>query len=73
MKKSYKLDGVDCPNCAAKLESKLAKIEGVEKISVNFLTQKLTLTASDEKFESVLEAVHEKQKELEPDWVLEIK
>lgn len=72
MKKSYKLKGVDCPSCAGKLEEKLAKLDGVDKISVNFMTQKLSLEAADDRFDAVLAAVAAKQKELEPDWELVI-
>ena len=36
MKRSYRLEGLDCANCAAKLERELAKIEGVDSVTVNF-------------------------------------
>ena len=54
MRKSYKLDEIDCANCARELEEKLAKIEGVTDVKVNFLTQKLTLEAADEEFDRVV-------------------
>lgn len=68
MKKSFKMEGIDCPNCAAKLEDKLKKIDGVEKLSINFMTQKLTLEAPDESFESVFDQVVKMQKLHEPEW-----
>ena len=40
MTKAYKLKDLDCAACAAKLESHLAKIDGVNKVSVNFIFQK---------------------------------
>ena len=43
MKKQFKLDEIDCANCARKLQDELAKLEGVKSVSVNFMTQKLTL------------------------------
>ena len=46
MKKSYKID-VDCANCAAKIETALNRLEGVEKATVSFLTQKLVVEAED--------------------------
>ena len=52
MKKKFKCE-VDCANCALKLENALKKVKGVEDVSVNFLTQKLVLTAPDEDFDSV--------------------
>ena len=44
MKKTYKIE-VDCANCAAKVETAVGKLDGVNKATVNFLTQKLTLEA----------------------------
>lgn len=35
----YKLEGLDCANCAAKIEKELQKLHGLEEISVNMATQ----------------------------------
>ena len=45
MKKQFKLDEIDCANCARELQDELAKLDGVKSVSVNFMTQKLTLEA----------------------------
>jgi len=55
MKKQFKLDEIDCANCARELQDELAKLEGVKSVSVNFMTQKLTLEADDAEFEEVLD------------------
>ena len=57
MRKSFKLDEIDCANCARKLQDELARLDGVDAASVNFMTQKLTLTAADERFDEVLDRV----------------
>lgn len=57
MKQSYKITGIDCPNCAAKLERKLKKIDGVSMVSLNFLTSKLIVEGADEKSNEILSAV----------------
>ncbi|MBM6774826.1 cation transporter [Olsenella profusa] len=67
MRKSFKLDEIDCATCAQKLQDAIAKVEGVEKASVNFLTQKLTLTAPDDRFDDVLNRVVALAADLEPD------
>lgn len=67
MKKKFKLDEVDCANCAAKMEDAIKKIDGVEDASVNFLTQKLTLEAEDSKFEAILDEVCKVIAKVEPD------
>lgn len=40
MKKVYKLEDLDCANCAAKMERAVAKIEGVSSIHISFITQR---------------------------------
>ena len=59
MKKQFKLDEIDCANCARELQDELAKLDGVKSVSVNFMTQKLTLEADDAKFDEVLDRVVE--------------
>ena len=68
MRKSFKVNGIDCANCAAKLERNIAKIKGVESCAVVFATQKLVLEAPDDKFEEVLKEAVEVTRKLEPDW-----
>ena len=68
MKKSFKVKGIDCANCAAKLEAGISKLPGVDKATVSFMTERLTLEAADVKFEDVLEAAKALTKKLEPDW-----
>ena len=67
MRKSYKLDEIDCANCARELQEGLAKLDGVKKVSVNFMTQKLTLEADDAEFNDVLDRVVEYTADAEPD------
>ena len=67
MSKSFKLDEIDCANCARKLQDELARLDGVDAVSVNFLTQKLTLSAADERFDDVLERVVALAARVEPD------
>ncbi len=67
MRKSFKLDEIDCANCAQKLEDAIKKLDGVEDARVNFLTQKLTLTAADDAFDRVLDRVIKLTAKIEPD------
>ena len=71
MKKKFACE-VDCAACASKLEEALKKVEGVEDCSVNFLTQKMTLTAPDDRYEEVLHAVVQKAKKVDPDTVITV-
>ena len=67
MRKSFKLDEIDCANCALKLEDAIRKIDGVDDAKVNFMTQKLTLVAADDRFDSVLDDVLALVAKMEPD------
>lgn len=53
MKKSYRID-VDCANCAAKMERAVAKIDGVNSVSISFLTQKISIEADEERFAEIM-------------------
>lgn len=45
MKKTIKLIDLDCGHCAAKIQKAVQKIDGVNKVEVNF-HRKLLVTAS---------------------------
>ena len=49
MKKKFKLEDLDCANCAAKMEEAIKKIGGVRDANVSFLAQKMTIDAEDDK------------------------
>ena len=67
MKKVFELEDLDCANCAAKMQDAIAKIEGVDSVSVNFLSQKMTLEAADDVFDAVLKKAVKTIKKVEPD------
>lgn len=48
MKKTYKLENIDCANCAMEMERAISKLDGVEEAKVNFLLQKLTLRLKED-------------------------
>ena len=55
MKKTYKLDGEICGNCAAHIEESINKLDGVNEAKVNFLMLKFTLDADDARFDELLD------------------
>ncbi|MBS1420409.1 MAG: heavy-metal-associated domain-containing protein [Oscillospiraceae bacterium] len=67
MKKVFKLDELDCANCARKMEDLIKAIDGVDFASVNFFAQKLTLEAENEIFEDVLKKAEKAVRKIEPD------
>nr|WP_027870861.1 heavy metal-associated domain-containing protein [[Eubacterium] cellulosolvens] len=71
MKKKFKCE-IDCANCAAKVEDAIRKIDGVTDAKVNFMLQKFTLEADDERFDAILKEAVETGKKIEPDFSVEI-
>lgn len=67
MKKAFKLEDLDCANCAAKMEAAIKKLPGVQNATVSFMTQKMTLEAEDDKFDEVLQAAVKCIAKVEPD------
>ena len=67
MKKKFKLQDLDCANCAAKMEEAIKKIDGVNDASVNFMMQKMTIDADDSKFDDNMKEVVTVCAKVEPD------
>ena len=67
MKIKYKLEDLDCANCAAQMEEGIRKIPGVEEVSISFMTQKMTIVAADDKFDEIMKQAAEVCKKIEPD------
>ncbi len=54
MKKVFKLENLDCANCAAKMEDAIRKIDGVTNVNISFMTLKLTIEADDGLFDEAI-------------------
>ncbi len=67
MKKKFKLQDLDCANCAAKMEEAIKKLPGVHDASVSFMTQKMTIDAEDAQFEDIMKKVVDVCAKVEPD------
>lgn len=55
MRKVFKMEDLECANCAAKMQDAISKLEGVNSVSISFMTQKMTLDADDDRFEQILD------------------
>lgn len=67
MKKVFKLEDLDCANCAKKMETAIGKIDGVESVSISFISQKLTITADDGRFDEIMKKAAAECRKIEPD------
>ena len=71
MQKKYSIE-VDCANCAAAVERKLSELEGVEKVSISFMAQKMIVDYAegvDEK--GKLKEMLKVARKIEPDFEIE--
>ena len=70
MKKSFRLVGLDCANCAAKMERDINKLQGVDKATVSFMTTKMTIEASDDMIDDICKKAVVIVNKYEPDVVV---
>ena len=70
MKKVFRLEGLDCANCAAKIERGINDLEGVKEATVNFMTTKLVIEGEDDKMSEIIEEATKIVKKIEPDVVI---
>nr|WP_106767427.1 heavy metal translocating P-type ATPase [Paenibacillus faecalis] len=66
VKKELLLDGLDCANCAMKIENGVKKVEGVSSCTVNFATKTLVLETTSGQDELVVSKAKKKVNSLEP-------
>lgn len=69
MKKVIKLENLDCANCASKIETAISKLDGVIGVKVNFMGQRMTLEAPDERFDDIFTAAKKTARKIESDLV----
>lgn len=55
MKKKFAIEGIDCANCAAKMEDAINKIEGINSATINFFAEKITIDADDANFDDLVD------------------
>ena len=67
IKNKFKLQDLDCANCAAKMEDLIKKIDGVNDASVSFMTQKMMVDADDARFDGIMKEVVKVCAKVEPD------
>ena len=72
MKKIFKLTALDCANCARKIEDAIRKIDGVQDVTVSFMTQKLTLVADDARFDEIVKEAVKVCRKVEPDCTINV-
>ncbi len=70
MKRNYRIDGLDCAHCAAKMEKNVSKVKGVKEVSINFLTTKMMLDLEEENLDEIIAGIEAAVKNVDPRVVL---
>lgn len=71
MEKNYQLKGLDCANCAAKIERAVSKVDGVTTANVDFINQKMSISCQKADLPTVETQALAIVNKLEPDVVVE--
>ncbi len=64
------LEGIDCANCANKIENGVSKIAGVTNSNANYMTKTLSFDVDEQKEKNILPVIKLKINKLEPDVTL---
>lgn len=67
----FKICGLDCANCANKLESALSKLDLINNVSISFITEKLFFDCDESNIDEVLNDIKKVVKKEEPDVYIE--
>ena len=67
----FKIKGLDCANCAAELERAIQKVDGVDNVSISFLTERMEINCDVNHKEEIIKKIKKVLKREEPDVKLE--
>jgi copper chaperone CopZ len=67
MKLKFKVEGLDCANCAAKAERGINAIDGVESASISFITEKMIINCPENRIDEIVEQAVKILGRVEPD------
>ena len=67
----FKIKGLDCANCAAELERAIQKVDGVESVSISFMTERMEIDYGANNKDEIMKKIRKVVKREEPDVELE--
>ena len=72
MSREFKLNlkGLDCANCAARLEREIQEVDGVESVNINFMTEKMVIEYDENNGEELIKKIIKFIRKEEPDVTL---
>lgn len=66
MTKTFRLKDIACPECATKIETAIAKIDGIKNVSLDYLSEKLTINFSKDNVEKIIPKIKTICSEIDP-------
>jgi copper chaperone CopZ len=66
MTKKFRLQGLGCANCAAKMENAIKKVKGVSNVTINFMTTKMVIDGDEDKMPAIMKEAESIVKKFEP-------
>ena len=67
----FKIEGLDCANCANELENELSKLDLINNVSISFMTEKLSFDCEEDNIDEALKEIKKVIKREEPDVSIE--
>ena len=67
MKKTFKIKGLDCANCALELERTIKKIKGINDVTISFMAEKLVINCDENRADEIIKNLKKVIKKEEPD------
>ena len=64
--KEFELEGLNCSNCAMKIEDQVKKLEGMENVELNFATSTLKVAAEESRLQKIKEELQQISDRIEP-------
>lgn len=67
----FRIDGLDCANCASTLESEISRISLINNVSISFMSQRLSFNCEEDNYDEAVKLIKKIIKKEEPDVTLE--
>mgnify|MGYP006276134355 CR=1 FL=1 len=64
--KEFELEGLNCSNCALKIEDQVKKLEGMEDVELNFATSTLKVAAEESRLQKIQKELQQISDRIEP-------
>lgn len=67
----FRINGLDCVNCASTLESEISMISLINNVSISFMSQRLSFNCEEDNYDEAVKLIKKIIKKEEPDVTIE--